>query len=493
MVTGARRRARGRGARLFWTALYATLAASLLLLLLIGGAPPGRGLAVEIAAGLGYVALALLSLQLALGARPRRVVNAIGLDAVLLFHRQAGLWTAAFVCAHVALLAAAEPYYVAALLDARADALRALALIAALIGLLLLVLVPRQLTRLRIPYEAWRVGHGILAVLVVGIALWHVITLGRSSAAPGEQAAVAALVVAPLSLLITSRLLSPWAAMRRPFRVVEVRRERERVWTLVFEAVGHGGLRFQPGQSIWLTLGRSPFSPRQHPFTVASSAASPRRVELTIKELGDFTRDIGRTAVGTRAYLAGPYGAFAIDLQDPRPLVCVAGGIGVTPMMSMLRTLRDRGDRRPALLVYSNGTVDKIVFAEEIADLARIMDLRVVHVIADPPPGWTGERGYVDGALLDRCLTEKYEDAEFFVCGPEPQMNAVERALRARGVSGERIHAEHFVLVGSRPPGRRSIRERRIRLLAAGVALFLLAAVLIVAALSAARSPIKGL
>ena len=481
----ARRVARARVARLFWIAVHSALAASLLLVLLIGALPPGRGLAVETAAGLGYVALALLALQLALGARARAIVNTVGLDAVLFFHRQVGLWTAAFVIAHVVLLGAAEPWYVMHLVDVAANAPRALALVFAVVGLLLLVLVPRQLTRLRIPYEAWRVGHGLLAVTVVGIALWHVLTLGRSSATPAEQAAVSALVAAPLAVLIASRILRPLTALRRPWRVAEVRRERERVWTLVLEAVGHDGLHFQPGQSVWLTLGRSSFSPRQHPFTIASSAASPRRLELTVKELGDFTRDIGRTPVGTRAYLDGSYGAFTLDLRAPRPLVCVAGGIGVTPMMSMIRTLRDREDRRPVLLVYASGALDKILFASELDDLVRNMDLGVVHVLENPSPGWTGERGLIGRELIDHHLTDRYEGAEFFVCGPEPMMNVVEQALRDRGVRGDCVHAEHFSLVGSRPPGSRSIREQHIRVLTACVALILLAAVLLVATIRA--------
>ncbi|WP_441287274.1 ferredoxin reductase family protein [Sorangium sp. KYC3313] len=488
----APRAARARVARLRWIAVYLALAASVLLLLLVGAVPKGRGLAVEIAAGLGYVALALLSLQLALGARVRRVVNALGLDAVLLFHRQAGLWTAGFVAAHVVLLAVAEPWYVGHLLDLSASAPRALALAFALMGLLLLVLVPRQLTRLRIPYEAWRVGHGLLAVTVVGIALWHVLMIGRSSATPAKQAAVTALVAVPAAALVASHLLRPLLALRRAWRVAEVRRERDGVWTLVLEAAGHDGLRFQPGQSVWLTLGRSPFSPRQHPFTIASSAASPRRVELTIKELGDFTRTIGQTPVGTRAYLAGPYGAFALDLRARHPLVCIAGGIGVTPMMSMIRTLHDRGDRRPVLLVYASSTVDKIVFAQELEELARAMDLSVVHVIERPAPGWSGQGGLIGRELLDRHLTDRYEGAEVFVCGPEPMMNVVERALRDRAVPGGRVHAEHFVLVGSRPPGRRSMREGHIRALSAGIALVLLVAVLLVAAVRAAPAGSAG-
>jgi len=468
--------------RLPWIALYTAIAASPLALLALGDAPRPRGLAVEIAAGLGYVALALLSLQLAVGARIRRVVNAIGLDAALLFHRQAGLWAAAFVAGHVLLLIAAEPWYAGRLLDVRVNAPHAIAMWIALAAIALLVLVPRQLTRLRIPYEAWRVGHGLLAIAVTAIALWHALSLGRSTATTAEQGALTALVGGGAALLFVARVLRPLAQLRRPWRVAEVREEVRGVFTLVLEAVGHDGLRFRPGQSVWLTLGRSPFSPQQHPFTVASSAESPARVELTIKELGDFTRGIGRTKRGTRAFLAGPYGALALDLRSRRPLVCVAGGIGVTPMMSMIRTLRDRGDERPVLLVYAAGTIDRIAFASELEDLARTTNLHIATVLESPPPGWTGEHGSLGREHLDRHLSAAYEDADIFVCGPEPMMNVVERALRDRGVRGDRIHVEHFALVGSRPPGSRSIRELRARAVAAGVALLLLAAVVAVAA-----------
>lgn len=465
-----------------WLALYTALAASPLLLLLTGVTLPSRGFVVELAAGIGYVVLAMISAQLALGARPRVLANTIGLDALLLFHRAAGLWAAALLLAHVVLLAVGAPRFAAFLLNPRASGLHAIVMWLALIGLALLVLVPRQVTRLRIPYETWRVAHGLVAVSVLAIALWHVLTVGRSSTMPAEQAVILAFVLACVALLLYARVVRPALALRRPWRVAEVRAELPRVWTLVFEAIDHPGLAFRPGQSVWLTLGRSPFSPRQHPFTIASSAASPRRVALTIKELGDFSREIGRTPVGTRAFLTGPYGAFALDVREDRPVVAIAGGIGITPMMSILRTLRDLGDRRPVLLLYGSASPDTIAFAAELDDLARAMNLRVVHVIEDAPPSYSGERGRIGPALLSRHLTSDFADAELFVCGPEPMMNLVEKALHELGVRGDRVHTEHFALVGSRPPGGRSTRERRIRALSVAIALGLVTAAAIVAA-----------
>ena len=68
----------------------------------------------------------------------------------------------------------------------------------------------------------------------------------------------------------------------------------------------------------------------------------------------------------------------------------------------MLRTLRDDGDRRPLVLIYANPTEESILFRDELADLHRVLELKVVHVLERPPHDWTGERGRVDAALLER-------------------------------------------------------------------------------------------
>jgi predicted ferric reductase len=195
---------------------------------------------------------------------------------------------------------------------------------------------------------------------------------------------------------------------------------------------------------VWLALGASALSLQQHPFTIASSAAHSRRIELTIKELGDFTSSVGRLDPGTRAYLEGPYGSFTLDGTDATCAAFIAGGIGITPAMSMLRTLRDRGDRRPLTLVYANETLAKAVFRHEIEALCAELPLEVIHVLEKPAAGWCGETGYVTREVLERRLDLHAAGAHYFVCGPGPMMDGVERGLRAAGVPGSRIHAERF-------------------------------------------------
>jgi 3-phenylpropionate/trans-cinnamate dioxygenase ferredoxin reductase subunit len=169
---------------------------------------------------------------------------------------------------------------------------------------------------------------------------------------------------------------------------------------------------------------------------------------MTIKELGDFTAKIGNVTPGQVVYLDGPYGAFTIDRYQQAPgYVFIAGGIGITPVMSMLRTLADRGDPRPLLLIYANKTWEDVTFREEIEELKKRLNLRLIHVLGDPPEDWEGEKGMVTRELLSRHLPKLPELQEYFVCGPPPMMDAVETSLYRLKIPIGNVHSERFNLV----------------------------------------------
>ena len=168
---------------------------------------------------------------------------------------------------------------------------------------------------------------------------------------------------------------------------------------------------------------------------------------MTIRELGDFTARIKEITVGTRVYLDGPYGAFTINRNPADMHVLIAGGVGITPMMSMIRTLADRGDKRPVILLYGNKDWESITFREELEAYQSRLDLRVIHVLADPPQDWTGERGFIDGDTLRRHLPPPYADHEYFICGPGPMMDAAETALKELKVPIFKYHSERYSFV----------------------------------------------
>lgn len=445
---------------ILWIALYLALTLAPLFLLLVGPTPPGRGFWREFSVALGFAGLAMMCLQFVLTARFRWLKAPYGSDIVYYFHRQISLVAFVVVLAHPLILFIEDPARLG-LLNLVAAPWRARFGVTAVLALIALVAISLWRQRFKIHYDAWRIWHGILATAAVALALGHIVLVGYYVAAPWKQVLWIAYSAFWVGLLAYVRVIKPWLELRRPYLVEEVRRERGDAWTLALRPQGHAGLTFHPGQFAWLTLRSSPFADREHPFSFSSSAARPGELAFTIKERGDFTRQIGQVRPGERAYLDGPHGGFTSDRHDHAAgFVFIAGGVGITPIMSMLRTLADRGDRRPLALIYANRDWEGVTFREEIAALqaSGLLDLRVIHVLERPPEDWpfdcaslrSGcERGYVTADILRRHLrrSEGRNRYEVFICGPQPMMDAVERALVGLGVAVGDIHTERFDLV----------------------------------------------
>jgi predicted ferric reductase len=171
-------------------------------------------------------------------------------------------------------------------------------------------------------------------------------------------------------------------------------------------------------------------------------------VSLTIKAAGDFTRTIPDVAVGTRVYVDGPHGVFSMDGRQAPGYVFIAGGVGVTPLYSMLLTMRERQDVRPVTLFYGSATSEEIIFRDELAELADAMpNLEVVHVITRPAAGWTGESGQITADLLRRHLPPQFLRYQYFVCGSTPMMDAMEDVLVEIGVPFGQVSTERFDMV----------------------------------------------
>jgi predicted ferric reductase len=426
-----------------WALVYLLAVVAPLFLMLVGDAPPSRGWLVDISVALGFIGLAMLGLQFALTARFNAVDASYGLDVVLRFHREISYVALAMILAHPTLLFIDDPALLA-LLNIFDAGWQARAGVASVVLLLLIVALSVWRQQVRLPYEAWRLTHGLLALAIVATALWHIGLAGYYVSGPFRRGLWLAMSVVIVGLVVHVRVVKPWRLLRRPWRVRSLEELPGRTWHLWLEADGHGGLAFAPGQFAWLTIDRSPFAIREHPFSLSSSAEHPRQVRFTIKELGDFTSHVGELEPGTRAHLDGPYGAFSYERGQAEAFVFLAGGIGVTPMLSMLRTMRDRGDRRPVWLFYANPTWEEASLREELEDLRDGLDLEVVHVLEEPPDDWDGPVGLIDGELLAARLPVGADRFAYFICGPDPMMDAVEAVLHERGVPSSQLHFERF-------------------------------------------------
>jgi predicted ferric reductase len=429
-----------------WLIVYLLFVLAPLFALLLGSMPPARSFWTEFSVAIGYSGLAMMGLQFGLTARFRYVTEPWGEDVIYHFHRQISLIAVALVVAHPIILFIERPELLR-LLNSFQAPLRARFAALSTYSLIALVVMAVWRTKLKLRYETWHVTHVVLAVVAVAAGIVHMVGWSFYLDDPWKRGLWIGLTLFWIGLLGYVRLVKPLFVLRRPYVVSEVRKERGDTWTVVMQPDGHPGLSFRPGQFGWLTVFGSPFKISAHPFSFSSSAAaSDGRVEMAIRELGDFTNDIGKVPVGRRVYIDGPYGAFTTG-QPVDMHVLIAGGVGITPMMSIIRTFADQGDKRPVVLLYGSKGWDAITFREELEELTARLDLTVVHVLEDPPEGWTGERGFITADVLQRHLQPPYADHEYFICGPEVMMDAIEGALEKLKVPITKYHSERYSFV----------------------------------------------
>jgi predicted ferric reductase len=430
-----------RGA--LWVLLYLFFVLAPLFALLLGSHPPARDFWTEFAVAIGYSGLAMMGLQFGLTARFRFVTEPWGEDVIYHFHRQISLVAVGLVIAHPVILLARRPE-LREMPNFGEVPWGARFAFLSIFCVVLLVVTALWRAKLKIRYETWHVTHIALAVIAVVAGLLHMFGWSFYLGDPWKRALWISLPILWIGLLLYVRIVKPLVMLRRPYQVVEVRQERGDTTTLLMQPDGHPGFRYRPGQFGWLTLWGSPFKITGHPFSFSSSAATTDgRVEMSIRNLGDFTSGVSSVPIGKRVYLDGPYGAFTIG--NPADMhVLIAGGIGITPMMSIIRTLADRGDKRPVVLLYASRDWDSVIFREELEALKARLDLTIVHVLTNPPTGWPGEQGFINADMFRRHLPAPYADHEYFICGPDVMMDAIENALGRLRVPLSKYHSERY-------------------------------------------------
>ncbi|UCH36540.1 MAG: ferric reductase-like transmembrane domain-containing protein [Armatimonadota bacterium] len=402
----------------------------------------------ELGKGFALVGIALLAMQFVLSARLRWIERPFGLDVVFRYHKAAAVAAVALIALHPLLLALDGsrwrlligldlPWYI---------------VIAKLALLLLIVQAVTSVLRqgLRLRYERWRVLHNVAPVIFV-IAFVHSMLAGEDLRGGIMRALWWVMLAGVAAAYGYHKVIAPALARRAAYRVSEVVRETHNVWTLRLEPPpGQPHFEFRPGQFHFITLWRGArnLPVEEHPFTICSSPVEPA-LASTIKESGDFTATIGRTEPGDAVSMRGPYGRFSYVLaRQSDKFAFIAGGIGITPLMSMLRHMRDTEADVDVILLYGNRAEADIAFRKDLEQLAagERPRLRVVHVLSEADASWQGERGLLDREKIRRLVGDRLSGSVCYVCGPPPMADRVIAALRDLGVPKGRIRHERFAL-----------------------------------------------
>ena len=432
---------------LFWISVYLGLVLFPCLVMFYGKMPGGSGFWWDFSMALGFAAASMMAVMFFLTARFNRASLPFGVDIIYYFHKQISLLLLLFILAHPLILIVSEPVVVEMLKPDLLNRYMAAGIVS-FVMIIFIMVSSWWRKQLGIHYDNWRLVHIFLSASAFLLALVHIAGVSHYIATPEKRIVWGAIMFCWFLLLLYVRLIKPISLLRKPYEVRKVISERGNAHTLVVAPVEHTGISFRPGQFVWLTMWSSPFGIREHPFSISSSAEEPKELRFTIKELGDFTRRVKDAPVGLPVYIDGPYGAFSIDRYAAAPgYVFIAGGIGIAPIMSMLRTLADRKDKRNHVLFFAGGNLDKLTFYKELFELKKKLSLQIVFVLEKPTTDWQGETGFLTGEMLNRYLPKNKPELVYFICGPVPMIHLAEKELHRLGVPLHHLHSELFDFV----------------------------------------------
>ena len=394
---------------------------------------------------IGIVTAGLVFFQVVLIARFRLLDHIFGLDRLVRFHRVSGAVILLAGLAHPVLVMASEGMWMIPLETRYWPEWTGAMTLVMVAGLVVSALFRNALN---IPFHWWRRLHQCTAWTAICLLFGHVLTVSETFELAGPRLGTLVLAAALLALFMAIRAagvgFGTW-----PYTVSAVTPAGKNAVLIVLAPVlPEKPLAFHPGQFGFFTFSSAAVTGEAHPFTIASSPSQTGQIDLVVRTTGDWTRRLMHLSPGDRCRIDGPYGLFSFQtLQPDGPMVMIAGGIGITPMLSMLRHMADR--RRLAAqpdinitLIWTNRTRKHRVCPDIFEFLEQNLEgLTIHHIFTRDPEAGTRR---INPPFLARLLEQTPDHAHFYLCGPAPMMAQIRRMLKETGISSSRIHTEHF-------------------------------------------------
>lgn len=352
-----------------------------------------------------------------------------GLDRIIKFQRKFSFFVAIWILLHPVFFMLSRKtvwYYLIPDLSVLPLALGIVSLY-----VFVVVMISSQVYK-RISYDMWQYIH-ILTYVLFFSTLYHAIYWGSDVD-----------ILMPYYLFMTF-LVGVGIAYRTYYKI----RERANVYiverispethnSFTLDIATKKPFSFSAGQFCFLRLDRDNLHAR-HPFTIASAPGEPLR--FTIKEAGRFTRVLKSLPPGSPINVDGPFGIFIPP--DKGKLVLIAGGVGITPFMSVLRDRIRRNIQQPTTLLYGVKTDQDIIFQQEI-DAMHEPWFSKVYVLENPSEkAPTHDRGHITKKTIATHVSD-IGNSLFYICGPEKMKRSVQKNLSVLGVPRKHIFVEEF-------------------------------------------------
>ncbi len=305
-----------------------------------------------------------------------------------------------------------------------------------------IVFLSLSIARKRLKYETWYYVH-IFNYLAIFLAWSHQLKNGEDFLSNNLFVFYwYGLYIFVLINHILFRFIRPWFNFfKYRFYVTDIIHETDDVISVIITGKNIENFKVKPGQFLIVRFLTKDLWWQAHPFSF-SKYPDGQSIRLSIKNVGDFTSVIPRIKKGSYVYIDGPFGIFTKEVITKEKILFIAGGIGITPIRSLLEQLVR--EKRDIVLMYSNKIKKEIVFKNEFDKLQKEFSFSVYYFLSqEQESGFYS--GRIDGQQIEK-LVKDFKKRDIFLCGPVSMMDAIKKDLLVRGVPAHQIHYEQFSL-----------------------------------------------
>jgi predicted ferric reductase len=298
---------------------------------------------------------------------------------------------------------------------------------------------------LKIKYQYKVLIHNITLIALIVLLVHILLAFSVRSNLPLEITLITYFIV-PLSSYFNHKIIKVYFNKSKKYTVSEIINESENITTIKFKPKYGKVFRYTPGQFLYVRLYNSDIPKDEHPFTISSSPAQTDYVSVTAKQLGDFTNSLNKLKVGDNAYIDGAFGKFSYLKRTNNKKICfIAGGIGITPFLGMLRYMNSSDNGRDVVLLWGARYLSEVICKKELEDYAsKFENFKFMPVISNDN-SYNGEKGFIDTKVIKK-YTANPLDYDFYLCGPPIMMDIMIKNLKSLGVSKNNIYFERFAI-----------------------------------------------
>ncbi|MBU2566597.1 ferric reductase-like transmembrane domain-containing protein [Patescibacteria group bacterium] len=224
-------------------------------------------------------------------------------------------------------------------------------------------------------------------------------------------------------------LLSNILIKKYKYKIITVKQLNKHATEIVM-APKNEILKFSAGQFVFVSFNDTAVSKESHPFSISSSS-SDNNLAIIVKNLGDYTKQVAKLSIGSDVEIEGPFGSFSCDKAKNKKQIWIAGGIGITPFISMAASL-PRNQGYDIHLFYSVKSADEAILPKGLTE----SDINIVLHETD-------KKGYAQVSILEQ-ITDGFKDTDVFICAPPMMIAAFKKQLEAKGIDKSLIHSEEF-------------------------------------------------